>query len=215
LIKTKTPGPYVLVGHSFGGYNVRVYTGRYPNEVSGVVLVDSSHEDQEQFEPASERDKAADLQMLAPFVPLLRFFGVLRLRNKLLPTTMTDTKLSKDTMEELSALALRPNYLPTVLREYAALGTESATEVRSAGGLGDLPLMVLTAGQPTNPGDRDLDGFRKAWSEVLQPSLARLSRRGHQVVVEDSDHMIPYKDPEAVVRAIQSVCTEARSRRVD
>jgi len=39
-------GPYVLVGHSIGGFHVRVYTDRYPEEVAGMVLVDSSHEDQ-------------------------------------------------------------------------------------------------------------------------------------------------------------------------
>lgn len=38
--------PYVLVGASFGGLNVRVYAGKYPGETAGVVLVDSSHEDQ-------------------------------------------------------------------------------------------------------------------------------------------------------------------------
>jgi len=209
LINSKTPGPYVLVGHSFGGYNVRVYSGLYRNEVSGVVLVDSSHEDQERFEPASVRKTAAGLQTLAPFVPSLRFFGVLRLRDGLRPTTIPDSKLSEATMQELSALALRPNYLPAVLREYAVLGTDSATQVRSAGNLGDLPLIVLTAGRPTDPGNRDLDGFRKAWMEILQPSLANLSPRGQQVVVMDSDHMIPYEDPDAIVGAIRSVWTEA------
>jgi hypothetical protein len=42
--------------------------------------------------------------------------------------------------------------------------------------------------------------------------LTRLSRRGQQVVVRDSDHMIPYKNPEAIVGAIQSVLAEARHR---
>ncbi|HJS90135.1 MAG TPA: alpha/beta hydrolase [Steroidobacteraceae bacterium] len=38
--------PYVLVGHSVGGFNVRLFAGRYPNEVPGLVLVDSCHPDQ-------------------------------------------------------------------------------------------------------------------------------------------------------------------------
>lgn len=38
--------PYVLVGHSLGGFNVRLFAGRYPEEVAGLVLVDSSHPDQ-------------------------------------------------------------------------------------------------------------------------------------------------------------------------
>jgi pimeloyl-ACP methyl ester carboxylesterase len=38
-------GPYVLVGHSFGGMNVRLYAAQHPEEVAGVVLVDSLHPD--------------------------------------------------------------------------------------------------------------------------------------------------------------------------
>ena len=39
-------GPYVLVGHSFGGTNVQLYASQYPNEVAGMVLVDSATEDE-------------------------------------------------------------------------------------------------------------------------------------------------------------------------
>ena len=38
--------PYVLVGHSFGGINIRLYSSQYPSEVVGMVLVDSTHEDE-------------------------------------------------------------------------------------------------------------------------------------------------------------------------
>lgn len=46
LANARVSGPYVLVGHSIGGFNVRVYASRYPKEVAGMVLVDSSHPDQ-------------------------------------------------------------------------------------------------------------------------------------------------------------------------
>jgi pimeloyl-ACP methyl ester carboxylesterase len=39
-------GPYVLVGHSFGGLNVRLFASQYPAEVAGVVLIDASYEEQ-------------------------------------------------------------------------------------------------------------------------------------------------------------------------
>jgi pimeloyl-ACP methyl ester carboxylesterase len=42
------PGPYVLVGHSVGGLFVRLYATQYPDDVAGLVLVDSSHEEQEE-----------------------------------------------------------------------------------------------------------------------------------------------------------------------
>jgi pimeloyl-ACP methyl ester carboxylesterase len=200
----------VLVGHSFGGSNVRVYAGLYRNEVSGAVLVVSSHEDQERFEPASVRQEARGLRKLAPFVSVLRFFGVLRLRDQVQPTTVRDTKLPAEVMQEVSALRLRPNFLPTVLQEYASLPTLSASQVRSAGNLGEIPLTVLTAGRDAHSATGDLHDFRKAWLDQLQPSLVKLSHRGRQVVVQDSDHEIPYQNPEAIVRAIQSVWTEAR-----
>ena len=38
--------PYVLVGHSIGGIIARRFAVRYGGEVAGIVLVDSSHEDQ-------------------------------------------------------------------------------------------------------------------------------------------------------------------------
>src|SRR5262245_27327178 len=41
LERAKVPGPYVLVGHSFSGYTVRVFRHAYPNEVLGIVLVDA------------------------------------------------------------------------------------------------------------------------------------------------------------------------------
>ena len=45
LVAAKVPGPYVLVGHSFGGLTSRLYADTYPDEVAGLVLVDAAHED--------------------------------------------------------------------------------------------------------------------------------------------------------------------------
>ena len=38
--------PYVLAGHSFGAFNMRVFSARYPQMVAGLVLIDASHEAQ-------------------------------------------------------------------------------------------------------------------------------------------------------------------------
>ncbi|MBN9691516.1 MAG: alpha/beta hydrolase [Verrucomicrobia bacterium] len=46
LVQTKEPGPFVLVGHSMGGLVVRGYAAEHPEQVAGIVLVDSSHPDQ-------------------------------------------------------------------------------------------------------------------------------------------------------------------------
>ncbi|MFE4118722.1 alpha/beta fold hydrolase [Priestia sp. YIM B13448] len=43
--------PYVLVGHSIGGVNVRLYASKYPEEVAAIILLDSCHEDQNKIMP--------------------------------------------------------------------------------------------------------------------------------------------------------------------
>jgi pimeloyl-ACP methyl ester carboxylesterase len=58
------PHPYVLVGHSLGGLLMRLYASRHRDEVAGLVLVDSMHEDQfdvfgEMFPPPTPADPLA------------------------------------------------------------------------------------------------------------------------------------------------------------
>lgn len=47
LTAANIKGPYILVGHSLGGFDVRLFAAKYPNEVAGIILVDSSQEDLE------------------------------------------------------------------------------------------------------------------------------------------------------------------------
>ena len=46
LANAQVPGPYILVGNSLGGFNARLFAHKYPDEVAGMVLVDSMHADQ-------------------------------------------------------------------------------------------------------------------------------------------------------------------------
>src|SRR6185503_1718295 len=40
LDRAHVPGPFVLVGHSSGAQYVRIFAGRYPHDVAGMVLLD-------------------------------------------------------------------------------------------------------------------------------------------------------------------------------
>jgi pimeloyl-ACP methyl ester carboxylesterase len=46
LSKAGISGPYVVVGHSYGGLLMRLFAARHPDEVKGLVLVDSMHPEQ-------------------------------------------------------------------------------------------------------------------------------------------------------------------------
>ncbi len=72
LSKAAIPGPYLLVGHSYGGLHIRMFASRFPEKVAGMVLVDASDPDQEQlwlasFGPA-KADESESLQKVRGFL---------------------------------------------------------------------------------------------------------------------------------------------------
>jgi pimeloyl-ACP methyl ester carboxylesterase len=209
--------PYILVGHSFGGYNIRVFSGAYPGEVAGMVLVDASHEDQNSRMPQAMTDYSKKQEASAKwqtfFAPALIDFGVARL--------MSDTSgpayLSQNDREEFRYLQLQTKFLAATASEQSAFST-SADEVRASGNLGDKPLIVLTAGKALRaaslpPGFpvKAYDDFLLIWRNDLQVREAHLSTRGRQIIVPDSDHMIPFERPDTVVSAIREVWSAASS----
>ncbi|WP_291569258.1 alpha/beta fold hydrolase [Clostridium sp. UBA4548] len=61
LNKAKVRGPYILVAHSIGGYNARLFAATYPKEVAGIIFVDSSHENQ--FEDRVKRCTSKEIEL--------------------------------------------------------------------------------------------------------------------------------------------------------
>lgn len=64
LTQAAIPGPYLLVGHSYGGLHIRMFASQYPDQVAGMVLVDASHPEQDQrwlaaFGPAKDGESDA------------------------------------------------------------------------------------------------------------------------------------------------------------
>ena len=210
--------PYVLVGHSFGGHNIRVFNGAYPGEVAGMVLVDASHEDQQSRMPPSlvefSKKQEASQKWQQRLAPALIWLGIARLMDR----ASEPAYLSKNDREELRYLQLQMKFLQATNSELAVLST-SADEVRASGNLGDKPLIVLTAGKAPDasalpPGFpvKDFDDFELIWKNDLQVREAHLSTRGRQIIVSDSDHMIPFERPDTVISAIREVFSAAHSQ---
>jgi pimeloyl-ACP methyl ester carboxylesterase len=211
-------GPYILVGHSFGGYNVRVYNGQYPSDVAGMVLVDASHEDQnDRMSPALQafmKKSIADLKRQQMLAPLLIRFGIVRfsMRGK-----GEAPGVSKEFGQEILYLQLQPKFIEASASELGSFA-ESANEVRAAGNLGDKPLVVLTAGKSSDASQlpagfpkKEFDDFHEIWVNDLQVKEAHLSTRGERIMVPDSDHMIPFERPDTIVAAIHEVYTAANT----
>jgi pimeloyl-ACP methyl ester carboxylesterase len=215
LAAANEKGPFVLAGHSFGGYNVRVYNGQYPSEVAGMVLVDASHEDQETREPpalqAMMQNYKKSLKRQEMFASLLIRFGIARFTQR---NESQGAGISKEFGQELLYLQLQPKFVQATGEEMELFAPESANQVRAAGNLGDKPLIVLTAGKnvdatqlPSEVPQQQLEEFHSIWVHELQVKEAQLSTRGKQIIVPDSDHMIPFERPDAIVDALREVCS--------
>jgi pimeloyl-ACP methyl ester carboxylesterase len=231
LHRAPVAGPYVLVGHSIGGEYVRIFTAQFPSEVAGVVLVDSSHPDQREpammLSPITRMHKHVR-QLACLALPIVTRLGVIRL---FMRNTTVYVPPEFSSQQGAAERAMRNQRVKAVEAE-AAQGC-AATEngairpdtgsgdpetdeaARSAGTLGDRPLIVLTAGQYWKPDDpvaaKEIAEFHEVWVNQLQAELARLSTNGQQIVVEDSDHGIPEHAPDAVVATVHEIVREVRN----
>lgn len=198
--------PYLLVGSSFGGFNVRVFNGRYPNEVAGMLLVDATEEDQYRLLPKAWNAIGAAMleryESQARWSPLYIGLGIprvlLRLRGIRPSGSVLQSKYLKARASELEQIQV------------------SAEQARAAGTMGDKPLIVLTAGKMSDASlsgglsARDLDAYQETWTNDLQMRLTRLSSRGKRVLVSNSGHDIPSEHPDAVVEAVRHLCSMIR-----
>ena len=209
-------GPFILVGHSFGGFNVRVYNSQYPAEVAGMVLVDASHEDQLQRMPPGFQEfmkkSTESMKRQKLLAPLLIAFGVARFSQRKLQLS---PGVSEEFGEEMRYLQLQTKFVESTVAEMSSFA-ESADQVRASGNLGNKPLIVLTAGKNADasqlpPGlqKKDMEDFHAIWVNELQVKQAQLSTQGKRIIVPDSDHMIPFERPDAIVSAIREVSATA------
>jgi pimeloyl-ACP methyl ester carboxylesterase len=204
-------GPYVLVGHSFGGLLVRLYAARYPEEVAGLVLVDSAHEEQYLRAHREIRKLVPQVEEHArqQFEGLKALIAGGSLDPAMLPIPPQLPAAAADTFRAL--VAASPQHVDTFMAEQQAVGTIHA-ELAAARitSLGDVPLVVLSHGQPmAMPGLAP--EVNQANERLWQDLQAELSSRGRLVVAQDSGHNIQLERPQLVTDAIAEVVTAART----
>jgi pimeloyl-ACP methyl ester carboxylesterase len=199
LKKADVAGPYVLVGHSFGGYTMQLFANRYPDQTAGLVLVDSSHP--EQFE-----------RFLAPPIKVnLAPSG----RNRIMmlsPAPPLHKNLPEEVRHTVQALNLRAE-------TRAAMGDElldfrlSAKQVRNARELPNVPLVVLTRGKRVWPLTDRGQHMERLWAQ-LQVELASGVQQVTHIIAAGSGHHIHLDQPELVANSVNMVVDLVRSSAV-
>jgi pimeloyl-ACP methyl ester carboxylesterase len=225
LTNAGVPRPYVIVGWSFGGFTARIYPQLYPGEVAGVVLVDSTHEEQfVRYVPTVVNGIKKTGLNLDPVVKFLggpeRFhtfvelaavrWDLIRSRLGLLRWSRRNEqesdfweKYPPDTWKRERFCELQHGFLTAVRGEKAAW-EESTSQAHALSTLGDLPLIVVSrAPEMKGPYPEWFPAveLERDW-QTMQSELVRLSTRGRQVFAHGSDHLIPHHSPQVVTDSI-------------
>jgi pimeloyl-ACP methyl ester carboxylesterase len=201
LQRGHVPGPYVLAGHSFGGLYVLTFAARYPDEVAGMVLVDSTA-------PASAANPATPspghggsddaMGRVSALVSTAARLGLGRLYGQ-----FAFGSLPPRSRDEVRASVATASTLRSTIDEYVQAAA-SSEQAAALGDFADKPLIVLTAGS----------GHDAAWS-AAQNRMATLSTNSVHRIIDGASHedlVANQDDAAATTQAIRDVVASVRSQ---
>jgi pimeloyl-ACP methyl ester carboxylesterase len=209
LRAAEVPAPYVLVGHSLGGDYARYHAAHFPGEVAGMLLIEPDHEDYSAYMPkelvdmraAWDPDQALPDELPAELVQ--HFRGVFE-------REMADWP--EEIRERLIDRHVSPEWLRAGFQE-AKNVDQLHDEMRHAGSLPDVPLIVLTAmgiddfkravliGETEALLREEIEGKRR-----LYTALAGSVPRGENRLIGEAGHVtIHMRRPDAVIQAIKDL----------
>ncbi len=191
LANAHEPGPYVLVGHSLGGYTVRVYAHDYPGEVAGLVLIDA--QDLPAADGASPTPAPQPGGTSLPWV--MARVGLARV---LAGPLGSIKNLPPQDQGAYAAFSVTPRAAQTLLDEGRGM-SEGGAQARAVTTLGSLPLIVLSRGKD-----------QEAKHTAAQADLLKLSTDSQQLIAAQSGHPIMIEQPEAAIAAILEMVGQVR-----
>jgi pimeloyl-ACP methyl ester carboxylesterase len=197
LDRAHVPGPYVLAGHSFGGLYVQSFAAQFPDQVAGLVLLDSTAPKPGPILPTRTTDNV--FGRVAALVPAIAHLGAGRL---IAQASYND--LPPRVRDEARANASLARNLGSYIDEFV----EANTAMQQAAALTSLhgkPLIVLTADTGNDAG----------WQQK-QDHMAALSTNSLHRVAHATTHDSMVSDPAdsgAASRAIHDVVAAVRTGR--
>ncbi|MGH4119513.1 alpha/beta fold hydrolase [Clostridium sp.] len=192
LCKAGEKPPYILVGHSLSSLEVIHYAQKYPEELVGIILIDGGnptfYANYSEFSALalnrfSEAIRVTGIARALGNIGIFLPFTYENQRQKSLPHDIQ--QVDKIMFYNKLGLDKNRNSLRTI--------NENADEVIKNGKIGDIPLVVLTAGNGT-----------KEWKES-QIQLKSWSNNSKQEEVIGSSHYIHWNYPNVIIKKIHEL----------
>lgn len=203
-------GPFVLVGHSLGGFDARLFAYTYPNETAGLLLLDPP------TERIYQRTREPDED-----IALMKRCAALARANALVPhgedgcLGSLGPAWSAAMRAKFTADQNRAVWFETLISEDVSMVNRSSDELVAARRrLGSIPLVILQADADCPAPGRRLrtEGERFDAARCAEfESQARDSARGERRIVSGASHMVQDDKPEVVLAAFAEVIRQARA----
>ena len=195
LERAQVPGPYVLVGHSFGGLYILRFAAQFPGQVAGMVLLDSTAPKSGPAPTNSEPDGV--LNRISVLFSSVAHFGVGRLIAQ-----SSYGSLSPRPQGEARANASTAKQLASFLQEFSQANT-AMQQASSLTSLNGKPLIVLTADEGNT--DTQWQAKQNHLATLSTNSLHRHADATHESLIDDA------ADSAAASQAIRDVVAAVRT----
>jgi pimeloyl-ACP methyl ester carboxylesterase len=199
LQRADIPGPYVLAGHSFGGLYVQSFAAQFPDQVAGMVLLDSTAPKPGPAAPTDTQSSQA-VGRLAELVSAVAHLGVGRAIAQFSGGT-----LPPRTLDEADANASTARSIASSIKEYLAEANTSMQQASALTTLGSKPLIVVTADEAQS--DPEWQSKQDRMATLSTNSLHRHAHATHQSLLADE------ADSAAASQAIRDVVAAVRTSR--
>ena len=217
LAIAQVPPPYILVGDSFGSYNLRLYAHRFPDEVQGLVLTDGLHEDSMLSLPWSVGLLKLFFTLSFGFVAIGAALGIVRILGELGVFELIKPELKK--FPKLDRQYVKKSFYTA--RHWLTMGQEmwgldaSGRQLKAAANLGDLPIISIKSHTFLRPllGIKFLSlATADRVRDRIHRDLLKLSSDTRQVSADRSSHFVWIDEPEIIANAVASFCAELKHR---
>jgi len=202
--------PYILVGDSFGSFNVRLYAHKYPEKVIGMVLTDGLHETGMLNMPLNL--KILQLFFASGFImsTLGSIIGIIRLLKTIKAFEFLKPELrkfSQDSVNSIKRSFCRAKHWITMTREILTLDI-SARQVSKANQFGDLPIVSIKADSFFKPSLWTFALPLKAANQLrekMHAELLKLSSNCIPIQAPKSDHFVWVDNSEVILNGIKII----------
>jgi len=194
--------PYVLVGHSYGGIIARRFYAEHPVMVAGMLLVDSSHEQQARRFGSVDWRKGPSFYIMVAARRQFRILGMRRLAAALGLVRGLDAEIAREAPPEYAG-AYRAILLSSRRRRVSVREILMAAHTwGQPPELDSIPLTVLT--RASSPG-----WDWPVWAQI-QDELATLSSDSEHVRAQEAGHYVQFDEPDLVIQAIRDLVRRCR-----